>query len=92
MDLHETCSSSNVSETQHLSLFGREYGAKILGTRASLGRRWVQWRWLGKDGKSDDSIVYVDNRVRTYRTVKRFPDVQRWDARVAVQLEGRSSY
>ena len=46
--------------------------------------------WLGMDETPDESFLYVDIRVRTYRTLKRLPENQRWDPRVAVALESSS--
>ena len=41
----------------------------------------------GKDDKSGGILVYVDNLVRKFHIVKSLPDSQRWDPRVALQIE-----
>ena len=51
---------------------------------------WFHGVWVGTDNKSDESLVYGDNRVRVIRIAKNFTEIQRWYPQVALSLQGSS--
>ena len=80
--------------TSHFLLRRKNYTGEILefgevcwardprdaASRNKLDRRWTAQVWLGKVEASDEHVCSRSSRAEKYRTVRRRPESERWDA------------